>query len=250
MTTALPAGATRQWRRDWDPMMNDYMPGRDACLTAGFDAVEQILGRPPSAVLDLGGGPGTTVEAVLGRWPHGRAVVLDADPVLLALARAGLPASASVLWADLGTPAWRATAGGPYDVVLLVMTLHYLPEERARELYAEIRTVLDPGGVLLMADRVPTADGSPVPNGSTRRDGSGTPDPWSRWWSDIAGEPALDEPLRQRSATLTGVTSVEFVADLNWHRVAALAAGFRTCRTVWRSDEHALLAMHDDTPQR
>ncbi|WP_285791686.1 class I SAM-dependent methyltransferase [Micromonospora sp. NBRC 101691] len=250
MTTALPAAATCRWRRDWDPMMDDYLPGRDACLTAGFDAVDQILGRPPSAVLDLGGGPGTTVEAVLRRWPYGRAVLVDVDPVLLALARAALPASASVLRADLGSPAWRAGVGGPYDVALLVMTLHYLPEERVRELYGEIRRVLTPDGVLLVADTVPTTDSSPRPEGTTGRNGTGNPDPWSRWWSGIAGEPALGEPLRERTETMTGVTSAEFVADLAWHRAATLAAGFGACRTVWRSGEHALLALYDDTPRR
>ncbi|WP_192579684.1 trans-aconitate 2-methyltransferase [Micromonospora sp. AMSO31t] len=219
--------------------MRHYLPGRHGCLAAGFDAVEQILGRSPAAVLDLGGGVGTTAEAALRRWPAAQVAVLDADPVLLFLARAGLPASMSVLPADLSTAAWRATTSGRYDVVLVVMTLHFLPADRARELYAEIRTVLNPGGVLLMADTVPAL------GGPARRDDCDLSAPWSRWWSDAAGEPALREPLRSRAQAMAGMTSAEFVGGLDWHRVAALDGGFRCCRTVWRRGDHAMLAMHD-----
>ncbi len=90
MTPGSPAAAARDtahgsgvaahaggWLRDWESMMDAYLPGRGDLLMAGLQAVEAVLGRPPSAVLDLGGGPGSTARKLLRRWPDCRVTVLD-----------------------------------------------------------------------------------------------------------------------------------------------------------------------------
>jgi trans-aconitate methyltransferase len=224
-----------QWRQDWETMMQHYLPGRDELLAAGLDATEQALGRQPASILDIGGGPGTTAEAVLRRWPDTCVTVLDADPVLSALAEAALP-QVTVRQADLNTAAWRSAAGGPHDLVLLVMTLHYLPEQRARRLYAEIRGLLCTGGTLLVADTVPA--------GPQRQQHAPSPDTWERWWRAVLSDPAMAGPAERRLTALNGMASAEFVAAPAWHEDAAHAAGFATCRTVWRRDNHAVLALH------
>lgn len=79
---ALTPGEVARWRWDWDAMMRHYQPGRDDLLAAGFAAVEEVHGRFPERVLDIGGGPGTTAEAMLRRWqllrPGGLLLVGDA----------------------------------------------------------------------------------------------------------------------------------------------------------------------------
>ncbi|WP_243710070.1 class I SAM-dependent methyltransferase [Micromonospora sp. KC213] len=231
------------WRRDWEAMMRHYQPGRDALLTAGLDAVQALTGRPPQRVLDVGGGPGTTAEAVLARWPDAQVTVLDVDPVLLALADAALPGRVHTVSADLGSPGWTALAGGPFDLVLAIMTAHYLPEQRLRDWYAEARTVLRPHGLLLLAD--PVADDQPAARPAEapqqRRDSAG--DPWTDWWRQLAGHPVLEPLLRRRAALLAGLTSAEFVAPVRWHRQAASRAGFGPAVTLRRDGDHALLAL-------
>lgn len=226
-------------RRAWDAMMEHYLPGRADLVTAACDEVERVLGRLPASVLDLGGGPGTTVEATLRRWPATRATLLDIDPVLLALAREALPASVAICSADLGASRWT-TAVGRHDAVLAVMTLHYLPEPRVRQLYREIRDVLTPDGVLLIVERFPADAPSPADRSPDDRPGD---DPWTRWWSDLAADQALRPALAERAAIMSRPGSAEFFAPVDWHRAAACAAGYAGVRLVCRRGDRALLAV-------
>ncbi|MCX4471358.1 class I SAM-dependent methyltransferase [Micromonospora sp. NBC_01655] len=172
--------------------MRHYQPGRDDLLAAGLAAVETAHGRPPARVLDVGGGPGTTAEAVLRRWPDARVTVLDVDPALLALADTALP-QVRTTRADISSPRWLQSAGGPYDLVLALMTLHYLPEDRIRDWYAEARHLLHPHGLLLVADAMPDAPATTPPqdNGD---------DPWTTWWSTLNEEPSTRSLLKERTA--------------------------------------------------
>jgi SAM-dependent methyltransferase len=229
------AGRAERWLRDWESMMDAYLPGRGDMTMAALLAVETALGRPPATVLDVGGGPGTTARTLLRRWPGSRVTVLDLDPVLQWLATQAAPA-AVVRRADLGTARWFLGAGGPYELALAVMTLHYFPEGRVRQLYAEIRRLLRPGGVLLVADAMPQG------SARVRLDRPDAPDPWDQWWGALAGDPALAGLLEQRARTLAGRSSAEFAAGVDWHRTAAWDAGYAETRLVWRRGDHTLLA--------
>ncbi|MEV2240332.1 class I SAM-dependent methyltransferase [Micromonospora sp. NPDC049891] len=226
-----------RWRRGWEAMMRYYQPDRDQLLAAGLTAVENIHGRGPARVLDIGGGPGTTAEAMLRRWPDAQLTVLDVDPVLLILTDVALPHVRTVR-ADLGTAQWLAPTGGPYDVVSAWMTVHYLSEDRVSDWYSEVRQVLRPGGLLLVADAVrkPEAVGA-------RRPGAGA-DPWSAWWSTLAGTPAMTSLLRERADVLAGLGCAEFVAPIGWHRHTARRAGYTDAELLFHRGDHALMAFH------
>lgn len=229
------AGNVGRWLRDWESMMDTYLPGRGDLMMAGMHTAEAALGRPPATVLDLGGGPGTTTRKLLRRWPASRVSLLDLDPVLLALAETAVP-GATIRRADLGTARWCTTAGGPYDLVLAVMTLHYFPEGRVRQLYAEIRRLLRPGGLVLVADPMPER------SARARQDRPDCPEPWEQWWRAVGDHPAMAWLMRQRAQVIGGRRPAEFVAGLDWHQDAIGDAGYAESWLVWRRDEHALLA--------
>lgn len=233
-------------RRAWDAMMAHYLPGRADLIAAGCAETERVLGRPPRSVLDLGGGPGTTIEALLHRWPHTSATLIDIDPVLLALAHAGLPTSVAVRTADLARPCWVNRTAGLHELALAVMTLHHFPPVRVQQLYREIRDQLAPGGLLLIAEPMPAAVPAPTapvadPN-----------DPWPAWWCGAAREPALQAALAERER-MPAITSAEFVTTVAWHHAAVLAVGFADTTVVHRAGDHVLLSAttepgHSSTP--
>jgi SAM-dependent methyltransferase len=182
---------------------------------------------------------------MLRRWPDAHLTVLDIDPALLALTDVALSQVRTVR-ADLGTARWLALADGPYDVVLALMTVHYLPEDRVRDWYAEARQVLRPGGLLLVADAMRKRKPAPA---AVRRPGAGT-DPWTAWWSMLAGAPAMTPLLREREAALVGVGCAEFVAPVDWHRQMARRAGFTDAALRLQRADHTLLAFHRPADHR
>ncbi|ROO60476.1 methyltransferase family protein [Micromonospora sp. Llam0] len=232
--TALTRDDANRWRRDWETMMCHYQPGRTELHDAGLAATERVHGRAPGRVLDVGGGPGTTAESILRRWPEAQLTVLDVDPALLALADTALPTVRTVR-ADIGSPDWTSLAGGPYDLVLALMTVHYLPENRLRDWYAEARQVLRPDGLLLVGDAMPAA-----PMLARRRDDGS--DLWTAWWVRLAREPAMASLLDERTAALAGLACAEFVASTDWHRAAARQAGFGEAALLHQRADHALIA--------
>lgn len=240
----LDAGRVRRWRRRWDEVMNRYLPGITGLEEAIAGATEAVGAGPPGVVIDLGGGPGLFAERLARRWPHADLRLLDLDPALLALARAGLPAGLVVRQADLGDPAWLAQVDGdgPADLITVIMTMHYLPEDRVLTLYREIREVLRPGGLLVVADcmhdrGLPSVMNPLHPVADEAMAGIA----WSRWWDEIATEPALGPALRQRRELFSRRPPAEFTPDAQWHGAAARAAGFRETGVIWRQGAHAAL---------
>lgn len=126
--------------------------------------------------------------------------------------------------------AGASLAGGPFDLVLAIMTVHYLPEQHLRNWYAEAQQMLHAHGLLLVADIIPD---DPPPPSRPRQQGGGE-DPWTDWWQQLGGHRALEPLLRQRATALAGLTSAEFVAPVRWHRKAASRAGFSSAVAVWR----------------
>ena len=143
--------------------------------------------------------------------------------------------------ADLTGRDWVDLAAGPHELVMVVMTLHYFPPPRVRQLYREIRDVLTPGGLLLVAEPMPVKPPHPA---SPLTDPSGpVDDPWTAWWRETARDPNLGPALAER-ARMSSQASAEFLTTVDWHRAAARAAGFTASRPVCRHGDHVLLAVH------
>jgi hypothetical protein len=102
-----------------------------------------------STVVDVGGGQGQLLEAVLLRHDHLTGTVLDLEHVV-----ATEPRSAEL------APRWRSVSGSFFDEVpaadayLVKSILHDWPDDRCVEILRTCRRSLTPDGVVLVIERV------------------------------------------------------------------------------------------------
>lgn len=236
------------WLARWDRAHALYMPGRASMVDAVLEIVTAAAGGGDTVrVLDLAGGPGSMALAVATRIPQAEVTLLDVDPVLLALAsltveRRALGERIVTVAGDLTSPDWLGVAGGPFDVVVVVMALHWFGPDRLRAIYTEARRALRPGGALVNADRIP--DGG-LDQLTARIDGDrrarrqrrveGGVDDWASWWSALGREPSMASLLAVRDAAMASIPrSAEFHPDVAWHLDALHAAGFIEAGVIWR----------------
>jgi len=239
------------WQESWDRQQEAYLPDREHRLTAVLDVVDAVTDDGVPRILDLAGGTGSISLRALARFPGAQVTLLDLDPVLLAIGSASLGDRASIVTADLNRPEW--TAALPYtefDAVLTATALHWLTPERLSALYAEIRPVLRPGGVLVNADHMPD-DGLPglterlvawADAGRDARYTAGAVLSWRDWWDRLAGDPALGALLEERKARYPDGHHVEWLPPVSWHLDALRTAGYREVGTVWRGGADAAVA--------
>ncbi|AMJ60669.1 ArsR/SmtB family transcription factor [Bosea sp. PAMC 26642] len=134
--------------RDWDRLRTLHVP--DHAVEA---AVEAAVGEgTPGGVLDLGTGTGRMLERIAPKF--GRAVGVDANHAMLAVARANLEkAGLSRVELRQGDIYALPFARGAFDVVIIHQVLHFLddPGRAVREAAA----MLSPGGRLIVIDFAP-----------------------------------------------------------------------------------------------
>ncbi len=134
--------------RDWDRLRQLHAP--DEAVEA---AVEAAVGEGHrAALLDLGTGTGRMLERLAPRF--GRAVGVDANHAMLAVARANLEkAGLSRVELRQGDIYALPFARGSFDLVIIHQVLHFLddPGRAVREAAA----MLKPGGQLLVIDFAP-----------------------------------------------------------------------------------------------
>jgi SAM-dependent methyltransferase len=222
--------------------MSGFVPGLASLEAASSAVTEAALGGPPARALDLGGGPGVLAERLAARWPMARVGLLDLDPVLLALAQAGVPNDVAVYAGDLARPSWPAAVAqhAPADLVTVMMTIHYLSPDQAGALYRDARSVVRPGGLLIVADLMPDGGIPAVMSASypvAAEAAAGLA--WARWWDEIEAEPLLEPWMRERRVVFGDRPAAEFTPDARWHRDAARAAGFREAGVIWRWGPYA-----------
>jgi trans-aconitate methyltransferase len=229
-------------RTAWDEVMTGFVPGLVSLEAAMAATVEAVRGGEPARVLDLGGGPGVLAERLSARWPQSRITIVDIDPVLLELARAGVPPSVSVIEADLGSESWVPPAGA-HDLITSVMTVHYLPPARIRRLYRRCRKMLAPGGLLVVADVMPD-DGLPsVMSALNPAVGEAAAElAWAQWWGEIAEAGEFRELMTARAEVFRERAPANFAGPISWHVAAAREAGFAEAGVIWRDGRHAALA--------
>lgn len=248
-----------QWISRWEAQQEWFLPDREERFAVLIDAVEAGAGRDDPLVLDLGCGPGSLAVRLLGRMPAARVVAIDTDPLLLALGRTAYGDRPGLRFADqdLRIPGWAGRAGlsGAADAAVSTTALHWLSAGELWGMYAELATVLRPGGLLLDGDHLLEDEaaapglarlGDAVSERAIRRqvDGQeGTREDWKAWWEAATAAPELAGPAAERerrrlSEDHHGSESVL----LNQHVAALRAAGFAEIGTLWQYGENRILA--------
>lgn len=241
------------WITRWDRQQEGYLPDREERFTALIDAVE-ALGRPDPLVIDLGCGPGSLSARLLERLPKATVIPVDADPLLLGLGRAAYP-QLGFVDVDLRTPGWMESLhlDRPADVAVSTTALHWLAVPDLRKLYADLVTVLRPGGLLLNGDHFDSDDDATpaiarleraIHDRHTDRVFAGDrPEDWRQWWDAIAVEPAFTELNDARTARTTAGADHSGTESglLSQHVEALRRAGFTEVGTLWQRGNNRLL---------
>ena len=119
-------------------------------IAAMPDVADRLQSSASPRVADVGCGQGWAAIAVAGAFPNALVDGFDADPASIADARrhaahAGVDGRVRFHEGDAAT-----LAGGPYDLVLILETLHDLP--RPVEALRAARAASAPGGAVLVVD--------------------------------------------------------------------------------------------------
>jgi SAM-dependent methyltransferase len=252
----LDRDTAREWIRRWDLQQENSLPDREERFTALIDAVEEGTERKDPLVIDLGCGPGSLSVRLLDRIPEATVVAVDADPVMLALAKAANSDRPGLRFvaADLRHPGWAATLNleRPADAAVSTTALHWLSPQALSALYAELAPALRPGGLLLNGDHLREDEAvSPVlarldeallAREDARRFPNGHDETWSGWWDAIATEPALAGELAAREAWRDHADHHGWATRLLATHIEALRdAGFTEVGTLWQRGDNRLL---------
>jgi tRNA (cmo5U34)-methyltransferase len=128
----------------------DSIPHR----SEGDRTLLEYLPSPLARVLDLGSGDGRLLGLVRLARPDAQAVALDFSETMLDRLRERFAAGSlvTVIAHDMDRPLPEAL--GTFDAIVSSFAVHHLPHERKRALYAEVYSLLDPGGVFLNLEHV------------------------------------------------------------------------------------------------
>jgi ubiquinone/menaquinone biosynthesis C-methylase UbiE len=132
----------------YDAAIRRWIPGYEAMVGTIIEMVGELEGDP--VVVDLGTGTGALARAILDGVSRARAVMIDIDPNMLALA--GQRVAKHGARAELRRASFDDELP-PCDAVVASLALHHVPELADKQkLYARIYRALRPRGVFLMGD--------------------------------------------------------------------------------------------------
>ncbi len=118
----------------------------------------------PSKILDLGCGDGILGRTLLDEFPTAQMIFADfSEPMLDKLrGKIGTDKRATIININFSTSAWTkgVELQKPFDIIVSGFAIHHQPDERKRELYAEIFGLLNEGGLFLNLDQVSSASHS------------------------------------------------------------------------------------------
>lgn len=133
------------------------IPGAELQLAVMGKIVQQWCDGP-TRILDLGCGNGILGKFLLNLFPSAHGLFADFSTPMLDAAGGNLKdvPQTSMVKVDFGTAQWMEVVESyqPFDIVVSGFAIHHQPDERKRQLYAEIYDVLAPGGVFLNLEHV------------------------------------------------------------------------------------------------
>lgn len=116
------------------------------------ELLRELDPEPGQRILDLGCGTGTLALMIKRSQPRVEIEGLDADPVMLARARAKVAEAGLRIDFRTGLAQDLPYEGGTFDAVVSSLFFHHLDREQKAGAFAEINRVLAPGGRVRIAD--------------------------------------------------------------------------------------------------
>ncbi len=211
-------------------------------------------GRPPQAGPDGAGGVRAGSPPQAG--PDSAGGVRAGSPPQAGPDSAGGARVGSLRFADadLRLADWSAALGLERlaDAAVSTTALHWLPPDALAAMYAEVATVLRPGGLLLNGDHL-TEDEATAPTLARlgrvlnereehRRAPDGRSESWAGWWDAVQADPAFaDLAAARRSRSPESEHHGSPSGRLSVHLDALRAAGFAEVGTLWQRGDNRLL---------
>jgi ubiquinone/menaquinone biosynthesis C-methylase UbiE len=146
---------------------SEYIPGLGkAFLTPFYDVVHRVFGvqalheemialarvEDGQRVLDVGCATGNLLRTLGRRHPRVELTGVDPDPAALARARSKARRAGLDIRLDRGFAQDLPYPDASFDRVFSSLMLHHLDSQAKDALLAEVRRVLRPGGLLVLAD--------------------------------------------------------------------------------------------------
>ena len=133
------------------------VPGSDLQLEIMASIIQQWCPNP-SNLLDLGCGDGILGRFMITCFPGVSAVFVDFSDPMLDAVRASLAhvSNSTILKADFSTYKWLEVLEPykPFDVIISGFAIHHQPDDRKKEIYAEIYDLLIQDGIFLNLEHV------------------------------------------------------------------------------------------------
>ena len=142
--------------KDWDAHRGQHLPTR----AEQHEVLLELLaaaGIGDKAVLDLGVGSGLVAEAVLDRLPAAHLVGIDCSAAMLEIGRNRLHRFGSrvdLYQCDLAEVALLDLPRLQYGAIVSVQTMHHLTDEAKAATFAWAASIVEPGGLVVVVDRV------------------------------------------------------------------------------------------------
>ena len=235
------------WLQRWDAQQETYMPDREERFEVLVDLVELVAG-PAGRVIDLACGPASLGARILERLPDVSIVGVDADPVLLALARSTAPGGMELVDADLRRDDWVARIpAGPYDAVVSTTALHWLHETDLRRVYRACAGLLRPGGLLANGDHMRGDDAPGLAELAIALDErraarhAAEAEDWAAWWRAVRQDPDLRDAVAERDRREFDHPERSETSRVV-HERALRSAGFTEVDVLWRKGTDTVLA--------
>ena len=254
---ALTPELATEWVDRWDAQQERYVHDREERFAVLVDIVEEaVRDVAEPVVVDLGCGPGSLAARIAERVPRARVVGVDADPLLLALARGRYGDLARWEEVDLADDGWAAVLPGQVHATVSTTALHWMQQDRLAGLYRTLAARTVPGGVLANGDHLAVADGLDGPAGAVaagreRRSGVTGREDWTAWWDAVLADPRLGDLTVGRAARASASVQDATGASEHHHGSNVLSAadhagllrdaGYAHAGVVWQHGEDTVV---------
>ncbi|QVQ50853.1 class I SAM-dependent methyltransferase [Spiractinospora alimapuensis] len=255
----IPAELAATWIERWDAQQEGYIPDREERFAVQADAVAQaVAGVDNPVIVDLGCGPGSLTARLAQRLPRATFIGIDANGLLLALARAHYGEIATWVHADLGQPGWEETLPETIHAAVSSTALHWMDGDALSSVYETLAARTAPGGIFANADHLPLPDerlsaiADAVAVGRQVRTETGEREGWKDWWTAVladetlaawnttAGRPDKDQHEAAGAEHHHGTNELSAQAHVD----RLLSAGYRSAGPIWQAgDDHILVAL-------